>query len=36
VWIAAPLLGAVLIGAAGFYGTRAIVQRSPMLLLRER
>jgi putative ABC transport system permease protein len=36
VWIAAPLLGAVLIGAAGYHGTRAVVQRSPVLLLRER
>jgi len=36
VWIAAPLLGALLIGAAGYHGTRAVVQRSPVLLLRER
>jgi len=36
VWLAAPLLGAVLIGAAGYHGTRAVVQRSPVLLLRER
>jgi putative ABC transport system permease protein len=36
VWVAAPLLGAVLIGATGYHGTRAVVQRSPVLLLRER
>jgi len=36
VWLAAPLLGAVLIGAAGYHGTRAVVRRSPVLLLRER
>jgi hypothetical protein len=26
----------VLIGAAGYHGTRAVVRRSPVLLLRER
>jgi putative ABC transport system permease protein len=36
VWVVAPLLGAVLIGAAGYHGTRAVVRRSPVLLLRER
>jgi len=36
VWIAAPLTGAVLIGAAGYRGTRPVVERSPVLLLRER
>jgi putative ABC transport system permease protein len=36
VWVAAPLLGALLIGAAGYHGTRAVVRRSPVLLLRER
>jgi len=36
VWVATPLLGAVLIGAAGYHGTRAVVRRSPVLLLRER
>ena len=35
VWVAAPLLGALLIGATGYHGTRAVVQRSPVLLLRE-
>ncbi|MDH3527571.1 MAG: ABC transporter permease [Gammaproteobacteria bacterium] len=36
VWIAAPLVGAVLIGAAGYRGTRPVVERSPVVLLRER
>ncbi|MGD2111872.1 MAG: FtsX-like permease family protein [Gammaproteobacteria bacterium] len=33
LWIAAPVAGALLIGAAGYWGTRAVVARSPMLLL---
>jgi putative ABC transport system permease protein len=36
VWLAAPLSGALLIGAAGYWGTRAVVERSPMHLLRDR
>ena len=36
VWIVTPLLGALLIGAAGYHGTRAVVRRSPVLLLRDR
>lgn len=36
VWILAPLAGAVLIGAAGYRGTRPVIERSPVLLLRER
>ena len=36
VWLLAPLVGAVLIGAAGYRGTRSVVERSPALLLRER
>jgi putative ABC transport system permease protein len=36
VWIVAPLAGALLIGAAGYWGTRAVVERSPMLLLRNQ
>jgi putative ABC transport system permease protein len=36
VWLAAPLTGALLIGAAGYWGTRAVVERSPMQLLRDR
>jgi putative ABC transport system permease protein len=34
VWLAAPLTGALLIGAAGYWGTRAVVERSPMRLLK--
>ncbi|MGD2136887.1 MAG: FtsX-like permease family protein [Gammaproteobacteria bacterium] len=35
VWIAAPLAGALLIGAAGYRATRVVVERSPMLLLHN-
>ncbi len=35
VWIAAPLSGALLIGTAGYWGTRRVVSSSPMKLLRE-
>ncbi len=36
VWLIAPVAGALLIGAAGYWGTRAVVERSPMLLLRNQ
>jgi putative ABC transport system permease protein len=36
VWIAAPLLGAVLVGCAGYWGTRPVLQQTPLTLLRER
>ena len=36
VWIFTPLTGALLIGAAGYLGTRSVVERSPMLLLRNQ
>ncbi len=36
LWVITPLAGALLIGAAGYRGTRAVVERSPMLLLRDR
>ncbi len=36
LWIATPVAGALLIGAAGSWGTRAVVKRSPMLLLRNQ
>ncbi|MEN8107502.1 MAG: FtsX-like permease family protein [Pseudomonadota bacterium] len=36
VWITAPIAGALLIGAAGYWGTRAVVERSPMLLLQNQ
>jgi len=35
VWLAAPLTGALLIGVAGYWGTRSVVERSPMHLLRN-
>jgi putative ABC transport system permease protein len=36
VWIAAPLIGAVLVGSAGYWGTRPVLQQTPLTLLRER
>lgn len=36
VWIITPLAGVLLIGAAGYWGTRAVIERSPMLLLRNQ
>lgn len=33
LWLGAPVAGALLIGATGYWGTRAVVGRSPMLLL---
>jgi putative ABC transport system permease protein len=36
VWIIAPIAGALLIGAAGYWGTRTVVERSPMLLLQNQ
>lgn len=35
VWVLAPLAGGLIIGAAGFIGTRRVVERSPLALLRE-
>jgi len=35
VWIAAPFVGGALIGVAGFIGTRRVVERSPLTMLRE-
>ncbi len=34
LWALLPPLGALLIGAAGFWGTRSVVLRSPLLVLR--
>lgn len=35
VWIGAPVAGAMLIGIAGFFGTRRIIARSPLTILRD-
>lgn len=35
VWLIAPLAGGVLIGLAGYFGTRRVVRQSPMTVLRE-
>jgi putative ABC transport system permease protein len=35
VWIVTPLAGALLVGAAGYWGTRPVLERSPLLLLRQ-
>jgi putative ABC transport system permease protein len=36
VWIIAPIAGALLIGVAGYWGTRSVVERSPMRLLQSQ
>ncbi|NIR25943.1 MAG: FtsX-like permease family protein, partial [Gammaproteobacteria bacterium] len=33
LWAILPLLGALLIGAAGYWGTRRVVRRSPLVVL---
>lgn len=35
VWLVTPLAGGVLIGLAGYFGTRRVVNRSPLTVLRE-
>jgi len=35
-WLILPILGALLVGCAGYYGTRPVVERSPLILFRER
>lgn len=35
VWILAPAIGALLIGIAGYIGTRRVIERSPLTVLRE-
>ncbi len=36
LWVITPAAGALLIGVAGYAGTRAVLERSPMLLLRNQ
>jgi putative ABC transport system permease protein len=36
VWLAAPLVGALLVGCAGYWGTRPVLQQTPLSLLRDR
>ncbi len=35
VWLIAPLAGGVLIGLVGYFGTRRVVNQSPLTVLRE-
>ena len=35
VWLLAPLAGSLLIGLAGYWGTRPAIQRSPLAVLRD-
>lgn len=35
VWMLAPLAGAVLVGSAGYLGTRRVMRQSPIAVLRE-
>ena len=35
VWILTPIAGGILIGLAGYLGTRRVVRRSPLAVLRE-
>ena len=35
LWLLLPPIGAVLIGAAGFWGTRRVVRESPLTVLKE-
>lgn len=35
LWLSLPPLGALLIGAAGYWGTRRVVRKSPLLVLNE-
>jgi putative ABC transport system permease protein len=35
VWLATPVAGGVLIGLAGYFGTRRVVIQSPLTILRE-
>jgi len=35
LWLALPLIGAVLIGLAGFWGTRRVVRQSPLMVMNN-
>ncbi|MEN8259606.1 MAG: FtsX-like permease family protein [Pseudomonadota bacterium] len=35
VWLITPLIGATVVGISGYWGTRGIVNKSPMRVLRE-
>jgi putative ABC transport system permease protein len=35
LWLATPLAGALLVGTAGYWGTRPVLERSPLILLRD-
>jgi putative ABC transport system permease protein len=35
LWLLLPVIGAVLIGVAGFWGTRQVVRKSPLLVLNN-
>lgn len=35
VWLAAPLIGALSVGLFGYWGTRRVVNKSPVIVLRE-
>lgn len=35
LWLLVPLIGAVCVGLAGYWGTRQVVNKSPMRVLRE-
>lgn len=35
VWLVAPLAGGLLIGLAGYFGTRRVVRQSPLTVLRD-
>jgi len=35
IWLATPVLGALVVGLAGYLNTRSVVKNSPMRVLRE-
>ncbi len=36
LWLVLPAIGALLVGAAGYWGTRPVLNQSPLRVLRER